>query len=458
MWTAVSQLGLVRLFKAPETTLLGSFAVAILLGAFLLWLPSSHVDAPITFVDALFTSTSAVCVTGLTVVDTGTVFSRFGQVVIVALIQMGGLGIMTLAALASLVSGHRMSMQSQAVVSDTFFQRDAGAEFLSTLRTILVLTAAIECAGALVLFADLMLRDVPVASAAFSAVFHSVSAFCNAGFSIYRDNLIEVRDSSPFLLVIMALIVLGGLGYVVLNEIWTFFTGRLPSRHTAPGPRFSLNSRVVLRVTPLLIVGGTLFIMGFGLTAQETSLYDMLMQSLFQSVTARTAGFNTVDCGKLPSASLFVLIMLMFIGGSPASCAGGVKTTTFAVWLARLRASLKGRKEVRLLDRSIPQDQLNRVDLLLGLAVFWNILGIMVLFNTEGRMNFAALDLIFEQVSAFGTVGLSTGVTPNLSTPGKLWLCATMYVGRLGPLTVALWMFSKTKVNVRYPKGTVMIG
>jgi trk system potassium uptake protein TrkH len=211
-------------------------------------------------------------------------------------------------------------------------------------------------------------------------------------------------------------------------------------------------------VTSMLIVGGCIMLVFTGMTSEEVTWRDRLLHSLFQSITARTAGFNSVDVGRLPSASLFVLILLMFVGGSPGSCAGGVKTTALAIWLARLRASLQGSKEVRLLDRSVPEYQVTRSDLLLGLAIFWNTLGVLFLLVTQTHIAASALDLMFEQISAFGTVGLSTGLTPKLSTIGKLWIIATMYVGRLGPLTVALWMFAGPKIYVEHPKGTVMIG
>jgi trk system potassium uptake protein TrkH len=255
----------------------------------------------------------------------------------------------------------------------------------------------------------------------------------------------------------MILIVFGGLGYMVLHEIWTNARAIMKARSFSAATRFSFHARVVLIVTALLLFWGGVGLLFCGL-GEELHWPEMLLHALFQSVTARTAGFNTVDMGRLPSASLFILVMLMFIGGSPASCAGGVKTTGFAIWLARLNASVRGRREVRLLDRQIPQDVLNRVDFLLAMAVFWNVIGILIMLSSQTHLRVSALDLIFEQVSAFGTVGLSTGLTPELSITGKLWICATMFVGRTGPLTVALWMFSRDTTRISYPKGRVMIG
>ena len=445
------------MFHSPQTALIGGFAGAILVGAIILRLPWANQPGKVNFVDALFTATSAVCVTGLAVVDTGTDYTFFGQVVILLLIQAGGLGVMSFAAVAFQLLGRGMSLQSEAVLHDTFFQRDMAAEFQRTFRTILSLTASIEGIGACFLF-FLLLPRMELGPAAFSSIFHSVSAFCNAGFSLRNDNLIGLRDSGGILFVIMALIVLGGLGYTVLNEIYSHckYSNRGKKRD---GPnRFSFHARLVLWVTSFLITGGAATLLVFGMTPDEFSWWDQTFNALFQSVTARTAGFNSVDIGKLPSASLFILIILMFIGGSPASCAGGIKTTSAAILWARSVAGLRGQREVKLLDRRIPHELISRTDLLIALALFWNMAGVLFLFTTEAGLPVDTLDLVFEQISAFGTVGLSTGLTPDLSVPGKLWLVATMFVGRLGPLTIALWMIPATNVSVRYPKGSVMIG
>ncbi len=428
--------------------------MAIILGAFLLYLPWAH-HGKVGFLDALFTSTSAVCVTGLAVVDTGTEYTLFGQIIIVFLIQTGGLGIMTFAGLTFQILGRRMSLQSQAVLQDTFFQRDVAADFQHTFKTILLLTLLIETMGALLLFLFL-LPNMDAGRALFSAIFHSISAFCNAGFSIRSENLMGLSGNPGILIIIMMLIVLGGLGYTVLNEVWTAVRGR---RSGLVKPRrFSMHARLVLWISSLLIFGGTLGILVFGLTPDEARWDDKVIHAMFQSVTARTAGFNSVDIGKLPQASLFVLILLMFIGGSPASSAGGVKTTTMAIWSARLKAALRGERDVHLLDRRIPWEQVGKADLLMGLAIFWNMAGVLFLLTTEARLPEGPLGLVFEQISAFGTVGLSTGLTPNLSAAGKLWIIATMFVGRLGPLTIAMWAVPTQRTHVRYPKGAVMIG
>jgi trk system potassium uptake protein TrkH len=446
-----------RILKSPQTTLLGGFGLVILAGAILLWFPCAQRTGGVGFVDALFTSTSAVCVTGLSVVDTGKDYTLFGQIVIMLLIQIGGLGIMSFAALAFQLLGGRMPLQWDALLSDSFYQRDAAREIKQSFRTILTLTFAIEGAAAFLLFV-LLLPLKSTGDALFSAVFHSVSAFCNAGFSLETDNLIAFKDHTWILAVIMSLIVLGGLGFFVLQELWTLLNN-LVRRTVVIRPRLlSLHARLVLVVSGGLIAGGCLLMVVTRLVPGAPGLFEDLIHSLFQSVSARTAGFNTVDLGNASSASLFALMVLMFVGGSPASCAGGVKTTSVAVWTARIRAILAGNPEVRIGDRSIGADTVNRVDLLLALAALWNALGVLLLLVAQHGTGMQAIDLAFEQISAFGTVGLSTGVTAKLSTFSKLWVCATMFVGRLGPLTVAMWAFPRAQTNIRYPRGSVMIG
>lgn len=450
---------LVPYVKMPQVLLIGGFASVILTGTLLLLLPWSQTKGDIGFVDALFTATSAVCVTGLIVVDTATAYSRFGQTVIMLLIQVGGLGIMTFAALAYLILGRRLSLASQAALHDAFFQRDLGIEFKKKFRQILLITAIIELAGLVCLCLALLWRGTPLPQALFSALFHAVSAFCNAGFSIYSDNLMGLRDSPVIMACIMALIVLGGLGHMVLTELWHYGRLRLRKPASAGTQPLSTHTRVVVRLTLTLIVGGWLALLVLGLTEGETGWGMRLSCALFQSVTARTAGFNTVNIGLLPLASLWILIFLMFIGGSPGSCAGGVKTTALAISVAELRAKLRGDDQTVLLERRVPKQTVWRTMILIRLAFLWNILGILILLVTEaGQPGLGLHDVVFEQISAFGTVGLSTGVTDKLSTWGRLWITATMFVGRLGPLTIALGLAPARPLHLTYPEGRVMIG
>ncbi len=444
------------LLRVPETLLVSGFGGAILLGAVILTLP---VSGQVGFLDALFTSTSAVCVTGLVVVDTATAFTLFGKTVVMMLIQVGGLGIMTFAALFFQLFGKRLSIKSKMVLEGSFFQQDIGIEFRQMFRQILLITGLAELAGAILIFITLLWRSTPAFEALYSALFHSVSAYCNAGFSTYSDNLVGVRNSHVFVVTIMALIVIGGLGHVVLRELWGRAKNRFTWKQGMGRSRFlSFHSRIVLTVTATLIISGTLGLLFFGLTQNEVTLTEKLSGALFQSITARTAGFNTVDIGRLPLASLLLIVLLMFVGGSPASCAGGIKTTALAIFLADLRAKLRGDTEVRLFNRRVPEDMVKRISLLLGLATIWNLAGLFLLLVLESGKGMGLHDLLFEQVSAFGTVGLSTGITDKLSAPGKLWIIATMFVGRLGPLTLAVWGLPKQHVHIQYPEGRVLIG
>lgn len=445
--------------KLPQTLLIGGFAGIILVGTLLLLLPWSQTRGEVGFVDALFTSTSAVCVTGLIVVDTPTAYTRFGQVVILALIQVGGLGIMTFAALAYLMLGRRLSLASQAALQDAFFQRDLGVAFKKKFFQILLITASLELAGMLAMFVDLAWRRVPAGQALFSAFFHSISAFCNAGFSVYTDSLVGLRHSPVIMTTIMVLIVLGGLGHMVLSEVWHY--GRnLLWRKKPSGPHpLSTHSRVVLRTSLALIVIGCLGLLLLGLTKGEPTWGAKIANALFQSVTARTAGFNTIDIGLMPLSSLLLITLLMFIGGSPGSCAGGVKTTALVISLAEFRAKLRGSDQVVIMERRVPRPILDRTLVLIRMSVLWNLLGLLLLLYTEtGQPGVGFHDVLFEQISAFATVGLSTGLTGKLTTFGRLWITATMFVGRLGPLTIALGILPTIPMHVRYPEDRIMIG
>lgn len=432
-----------------------SFAGFILLGALVLWLPWSQAGKPLAFVDTLFTSTSAVCVTGLTVVDTEKDFSLFGQTVIAILIQVGGLGVITFAVLFFRALGRRLSLSSQVILQESFLQREAAQEIKLVFRRVFVQTSVIELTGALLLFLTLLPLH-PWSRALTSAFFHSVSAFCNAGFSIYSDNLVGLSGHWFLLLIIAALIVAGGLGQTVLTELGPLLWKRLKRRRQEHIPLLSLNAKVVVRTSAWLIVLGALGLLVFGMTPAEETLHAKVSGALFQSVSSRTAGFNSIDIGGLPQASLLWLVLLMFIGGSPGSCAGGIKTTTLVIWFASIKARLLKKPEVQLLGYHLPDDLIHQAEVLMGLAVWWNLLGVFFLLSTEKSPTM--LQLLFEQVSAFGTVGLSTGITAALSDAGKLWLSLTMLVGRLGPLTVTTWILTTVWPRVRYPEGRLMIG
>ncbi len=445
------------LFHRPEGLLVGTFAALIVCGALVLWLPLAHRAEAVGFIDALFTSTSAACVTGLTTVDTATRYTRFGQTAILVLIQLGGLGVMTFGALAAQMLRSRLSFTSQAAWQSTFFEEESRGDLRTALRRILIMTLALETLGALVILAGLW-SNAPAVGGVYEAVFLAISAFCNAGFSVYSDNLAGLRGSLLIVWAIMFLIVAGGVGYTVLFEVAERGWRRLRRRRHNPLIA-SLNTKVVLRMTGVLIVGGAALLFVTGLTPAEVTWGEQALHSLFQAVTARTAGFNTLDIGALPMPSLLILIGLMFIGGSPGSCAGGIKTTTAAVWLAQVFTRLSGHEHLTLLGRRIPPDVIRRAALVLGVAALWNGLGVMILSISEGGRPGVRLEqIVFEQVSAFGTVGLSASFTPSLSAVGKLWIIATMFVGRLGPLTIAFAALARPKAPFEYPHERVMIG
>jgi trk system potassium uptake protein TrkH len=441
--------------RSPESLLVASFAGLIGLGTLLLALPWAH-KGNVGILDALFTSASAVCVTGLAVVDTGSDYSLFGQTVILCLIQAGGIGVMSFAALAFHLLGRRMSLSARAALSEALLQREAATEFRGIFRRIVRFVVIAETVGAVLIFIG-MLPEKGVGHAAYSAVFHAVSAFCNAGFSLYPDSLIGWRNNPIVIPSVMVLIVLGGIGHPVVVDVGRKLRAVLQRRDSGPS-RLELNSSVALVTSGALVLAGFLLLLVFGLTPSEGPWTTRVGSALFQSVTARTAGFNTVDIAALPLASLMLMVLLMFVGGSPASCAGGIKTTTFALWLAKLWSLLRGGKWPRLFGRHIPGDTARRASMFLGLAAVWNAFGVFLLLATEGAPGLGLHDVVFEQVSAFGTVGLSTGLTPKLSAVGKLWIVATMFVGRLGPLTLAVWAFARRSPGVRYPEGRVMIG
>jgi len=450
---------LVGAMRVPQALPAVGFLAVILVGSALLWSPWAHLPGTVDYLDALFTSTSAVCVTGLVTVDTATDYSVAGQVIILVLIQIGGLGVMTYAAMALTVLRRRMSLRTMAALHDTLFQRDAARDFKRRFWQIVSITLVVEAIGALVLFLTL-LPGAGSKKAAWEALFHSISAFCNAGFSIFPTNLVDIRSNYLFMGMVTILIVVGGLGFTVMHEL-IGEGGRVLRRRRRESPRaFSLHTNLVLRTSFLLVVGGALVMLLFGMTSGEGSWGARVGAAVFQSVSARTCGFNSIDIGALPIASLVILMLLMFVGGSPGSCAGGVKTSTLAVVLARIRSYVSGEDQARLMGRRLGHDITRSAGLLIGLALFWNLLGILILSHFEqGRPDVQFQQLLFEQISAFGTVGLSTGTTTaGLSVGGKLWIIATMYVGRLGPLTLAGLALYRKASRVTFPEGKVMIG
>ena len=439
----------------PAHYLLIGFAGAILMGAILLWLPVSTNGTPISFVDALFTSTSAVCVTGLIVVDTGTKFTLFGQIVILTLIQMGGLGIMTFSVFFMILLGKRISFKGRVAIHDSF-SHSPFKNFSGMLRAIFILTFGIEALGALGL-TFCFARDFPLKQAVYSAVFHSISAFCNAGFSLFPDSLVRYQNSIPVNIIFMLLIVLGGLGFLVLIDLPALFDKRR---------KLSLHTKVVLITTILLIFGGALFIFFTEYADQLAPLpwKGKILASFFQSVTPRTAGFNTLDYAKLTNATLFFTLFLMFVGASPGSCGGGIKTSTFSVLLMLIWRRIHGHRRVSVLQRTLPQEVTDRVIVISFLALVTVFVATMILLISEGwgvptgRERLHLINILFEVTSAFGTVGLSTGITASLSAFAKVVLVGVMYLGRVGPATAAFAMRPQEEEHFQYAEEHTMVG
>ena len=442
--------------------LAGSFTFAILLGTLLLSLPLAQAGDPVSVLDAFFTATSAVCVTGLTVVDTGTRFSPAGQAVVLALIQVGGLGLMTFAVFVGVVLGRKVAFTDRMVIQDSMHHTPkAGVRRL--VRYVLGFTLASEAAGALLLW--LRFRgQFPSGEAAWQSVFHAVSAFCNAGFGLLPDNLVRYRGDLLVNLAITALIVVGGLGFLVNMEVRDQAMLRLRGRRA---PMLTLHARLALTVTAALLVAGTLAFLALEWDNALRGLPpgERLLASWFQSVTPRTAGFNTVDFGRVSSDTLFFTILLMFVGASPGSTGGGIKTTTFGLLVALVVARWRGRGRATVFHRTIPHAVMDRALMLTLLA--WALvslgIGLLVFTETHGRPFGEAeprfVALMFEAVSAFGTVGLSTGLTPSLSPAGKLVLAALMFVGRVGPLTLVLAVGPRQeRGRFRYAEENVMVG
>jgi trk system potassium uptake protein TrkH len=443
----------------PGFLVIISFTAASVIGAALLTLPAASTGEPLAPMDALFTATSAVCVTGLVVVDTGTAFTGFGKTVILALIQLGGLGVMTFSVFLFLFLGKGVGMKQRWVVTETFTAAPLG-DIRSLIKSIFIFTIVFEFLGALSLFL-FWNRELPAMQAIHKGVFHSVSAFCNAGFATFGDSLMRYAASAWVNTTLMLLIIAGGIGYPVMYE----FRNRIMYKKGRRRPPISLHSKMVISTSAFLIFAGSAVIYLAERSGQlaHLSTKGRLFASLFQSVTARTAGFNTLDIAMLNPVTLFILVMLMFVGASPGSCGGGVKTTTLAVFAAIFKTKITGRKSTSLFMRSIPEDIVSRALAVFILAVLVVTAGVVLLLLTEmgtGRSgNEYFLAYLFEAVSAFGTVGLSTGITPALSTGGKGVIIVMMLLGRVGLLTVAYIITRREEAShYTYAEEKVMIG
>lgn len=435
----------------PAQILILGFLSVIVLGAVILTLPVSSVKGKIAFLDALFTSTSAVCVTGLVVVDTGTYWTMFGKTVIMILIQIGGLGIVTFATSIALVFGKKITLRNRMLMQESLNQ--SSLQGIIRLTKYVFLSAfAIEVAGA-VLLAFRFVPDYGLVEGIGFSIFHSVSAFCNAGFDIIGNfsSLTGYSGDLIINIVIPFLLISGGVGFFVIADMMNFRSIR----------KLSLHTKLVLVTTGILLASS--FILVFVLeynnpkTMGDMDLGGKIAASFFQAASPRTAGFNTVDIDSLEPATKFLTVLLMFIGGSPGSTAGGIKTTTFALQILFIVSLFRGKEDLEFANRRI-----NRANYFKSLAVFTVALlfcCFMTLALAIAEPDTPIFKLIFESFSAFGTVGLSTGITPGLSSAGKLIIMTLMFFGRLGALTIVLGIGKGSNGSkIRYPEGKVVVG
>ena len=445
---------LAALSQRPVRFILFSFLAVIGVGTLLLSLPRATVSGYIHPIDALFTATSATCVTGLIVVDTGSYFTRFGQGVILGLIQIGGLGLMSFTAFFSTIMGVRLARREVALYSRAY-----EADALSTVRRLLVYmlvaTLLIELLGAGLLYQTWQPKFADQGELLFSSAFHSIAAFCNAGFSLNADNLESFSSSIGTSMIISSLIVLGGLGFIVLMNI-TSFSWR--AKKGQPQRRLLLQSKLVLIVTAILIFLGWIAItpLEWNNSMQGLGVGEKITAGFFQSVTTRTAGFNTIPTTDLRAGTLFIMIVLMFIGASPGSTGGGIKTSTFAVIILNFWANLRGKKRVEVFKREIPSGVIKQALAVLVGGLAFVVLGFFILLLLEDQ---PPLSILFETVSAWGTVGLSAGITSDLSYAGRIVLVLLMFAGRVGPLSLGLAIGKKQgEARYSYPEGRISIG
>jgi trk system potassium uptake protein len=447
---------LIARLLSPERIFILSFAGVILAGTLFLYFPISSTKG-LSFVDALFTAASAVCVTGLAVIDVGQDLTFAGQVMTIVLFQVGGLGIITFSAFLFGMMGRGISFKGREIVQSTLLHTPR-RDFFVILRSVLIATFIIESVGILILFLRFS-QDFPFGTAFFHAVYNGISAFNNCGYSLFSDSLVRYQGDIIVNLTIMGLIVMGGIGFVVIHEVFYRLKGS--------ERKLSLHTRLVLVTTGVLIFGGAILFYFFerNHVIQNMPLQTQVLASLFQSVTPRTAGFNTVDIGQLTNATVLMMIVLMFIGASPGSTGGGIKTTSATLLTLLIWSKWKGSEEVNIWNRTIPKDLITRTISIIFAAAFavFLITSVLLLAEAENLQPLQSrhffVEYLFETTSAFGTVGLSMGVTPKLNDLQKLAIILIMFAGRVGPLTLAFSLARRgTKKGITYAEETVMVG
>jgi trk system potassium uptake protein TrkH len=454
----------------PELILAGSFATLILIGTLLLLLPNSGAkpDSPIGTIDALFTSISATCVTGLAVRDTGTDFSAFGQAVILALFQVGGLGIITFVAFLSVFSTRALPVP-QMVAFRQIINAPAMSDLKREVVGIFLAAGIIELVGVILIYQFLPASHGDPLSRLAWSIFHSVSAFCNAGFALQSDSLEPYHANPGLIFTLMALIVLGGLGFLTISELLAYrftrtpFFRRIPffrRLHAGRAPaRLTVQTKLALRVTLLLLAAGFVVFWALELKhiLRDRPFGESFLIAAFQSVTPRTAGFNTVPIHQLQDGTLVFLIILMVIGASPVSAGGGIKTVSFGILLLSLRAMVTRRERVEVFGRTLPAKTLLAALSVFVLYVLSAVIGIFLLALLDPQLKLQ--DQAFEVISALSTVGLSTGITAQLSPGSKLVLCVFMFIGRVGPISLVLSVFqSRHTLAFDFPEEEVVVG
>lgn len=440
-----------KLMNNPPVLVLLSFLFAIFIGTLLLLLPVSTVPGKVTsFIGALFSSTSATCVTGLIVYDTGTHFTIFGQSVLLFLIQVGGLGIMTVSSAFAILLGQRLTVRSENLMQSVVGQKNK-VDMISLMKNILFVTLFFEIIGTIFFYLTFRNNLWSHQKTIFHSVYHSISAFCNAGFCLYRDNLMAYRSSISINVIVTSLIIIGGIGFPVIVDVRRNLSSKFRFS------RLSLHTKIVLSSTLVLLIIGTVafFISEYNSEMKGFSFPDRIMSSYFQSVTTRTAGFNTIDNCNLSDGSVFISSILMFIGASPGSTGGGVKTTAFAIILISVFAMFKGNNDVNIFYRKITDRAIKKVMALIAASLSFLIVMIFILLLTEP---FGFQRIIFEAFSAYGTVGLSMGITSQLSAIGKFIIIILMYLGRVGPLTLIFALSELSmKTSYNYPEERISI-
>lgn len=443
-----------RIKLAPAQIVLLSFSAIILIGTLLLSLPISAAQGKtIGIVDAFFMATSATCVTGLTTLSLADNFSTTGQMIILILIQIGGLGYMTLYSSMTILLGKSLGFRDQLMMQD-LLDISSFSDLINMIASIIRYTLTIELCGAIILTIAFSLQGMEFGESLYFGIFHSISAFCNAGFALFNNSMEDFAFSPMIHGTVSLLIFLGGLGFIVLKEL-EFFV-----RQGRKIVNLSVHTKVVLTVNISLIIFVALYIFfsEFLHGMVENTLWEKIQLSVFQSITTRTAGFNTMTLSALHTHTIYFIALVMFIGASPGSTGGGIKTTTFAILLQSVKATLRGRDRVQFFDRTVPNLLVVRAVAITIISLMIVSFFILLMMRVEPEQDFLAL--FFETISAFATVGLSLGITPYLTAGGKITLAVLMLIGRVGPLTMAVAIGQKNEDigKVEYPEGRIMIG